>query len=170
MSELSCLYLESIVSTLGWVIPVVTYITYHSFLHYKVFSSLSVSDPDSIRSVDPDLGGQKWRTKIYGNTWLNKRAREKQMHRMYGTVLYLIIDTFTTTKWKGLKCRVSDPYSFDTDPDPAFYVEYRSGSNTNLGFLWQKIEKNLQRKKTILFFGSKTTIYLSLYLHKERPS
>jgi hypothetical protein len=31
-------------------------------------------------------------------------------------------------------------------------------------------EKKLQLKKKLKFFGSKTTIYLSLGLHKERPS
>jgi hypothetical protein len=34
---------------------------------------------------------------------------------------------------KALEGSVSDPYSFDTDPDPAFYAEYRSGSGSNLG-------------------------------------
>ncbi len=34
----------------------------------------------------------------------------------------------------------------------------------------KKIGKNLQLKKKFNFFGSKTTIYLSLGLHKERPS
>ncbi len=29
---------------------------------------------------------------------------------------------------------VSDPFSFVTDPDPAFYAEYRSGSNQDPGF------------------------------------
>ncbi len=32
-----------------------------------------------------------------------------------------------------VKNRVSDPYSFDTDPDPIFYAEYRSG------FFWFRI-------------------------------
>jgi hypothetical protein len=49
--------------------------------------------------------------------------------------------------------RVSDPYSFDTDPDqdPAFEAEYRSGSRA----LMPKAGKNLQ-----------LAIYLSLGLHK----
>ncbi len=29
---------------------------------------------------------------------------------------------------------VLDPYSFDMDPDPAFWAEYRSGSNPDPGF------------------------------------
>jgi hypothetical protein len=29
------------------------------------------------------------------------------------------------------KNSVSDPYSFDTDPDPAFQAEYRTGSGSN---------------------------------------
>jgi hypothetical protein len=33
-----------------------------------------------------------------------------------------------------VKGRVSDPYSFDTDPDPAFKAEYRSGSYPDPGF------------------------------------
>ncbi len=45
-------------------------------------------------------------------------------------------------------------FRLNTDPDP--------------GFWWQKSEQNLQLKKTV--FWSKTTIYLSLGLHKERPN
>ncbi len=53
------------------------------------------------------------------------------------------------------KTRVSDPYSFDTEP----------------GFWWPKIEKNLQpRTKKLHFFGIKTTSYLSLGLHNGRLS
>ncbi len=67
---------------------------------------------------------------------------------------------------------VSDPYSFDTDPDLAFLAQYRSGSGSNLdpGFRWPKIKKNLQLKKHSNIFGSKTTIYLSLGLHIWRAS
>ncbi len=64
-------------------------------------------------------------------------------------------------------CTVANPYSFD---------RYGSGSSI-LGwipiriqeFLWPKIKQKLQLKKNIIF-GSKTTIYLSLGLHKGRPS
>jgi hypothetical protein len=44
---------------------------------------------------------------------------------------------------------VSDPYSFDPDPDPAFWLnsEYRSGSGSRV--LMTKIEKNLQLKKNL---------------------
>jgi hypothetical protein len=37
--------------------------------------------------------------------------------------------------------RVADPYSFDTDPDPASYVEYRSrsGSKVLMTKYWKKI-------------------------------
>ncbi len=38
---------------------------------------------------------------------------------------------------------VSDPYSFNLDPDPAFYAVYRPGSRV----LMSKIEKNLQLKQ-----------------------
>ncbi len=55
----------------------------------------------------------------------------------------------------GLVPRVSDPYSCDTDPDPVYF--------------WPKIEKYLQLKNKINFFGSKTTIYLSLGLNEGRP-
>ncbi len=48
----------------------------------------------------------------------------------------------TKEQVRAASCKVADPYSFD--PDPAFKAEYRS--------------------------GSKTTIYLSLGLHKRRPS
>ena len=49
---------------------------------------------------------------------------------------------------------VSDPYSFDTDPDLAFLAQYRSGSGSNLdpGLWWPKIWKNLQLKKLLDFF------------------
>ncbi len=71
--------------------------------------------------------------------------------------------------------RVSDPYSFDTDPNPgpdlAFQAEYRSGTGSNpdriQGFDDQKLKKIYSWKKNSL---SKTTIYLSLGLHKGRPS
>ncbi len=55
--------------------------------------------------------------------------------------------------------RITDPYSFDTDPDPAFQAEYRSGSGSNpdAGFWWPKIDKkNIQHFKTwnILIFST----------------
>jgi hypothetical protein len=53
---------------------------------------------------------------------------------------------------------VSDPYSFDTDPDPIWFQ----------GFYDQKLEKIYSW--IFFFFLSKTTIYLSLGLHKGRPS
>jgi hypothetical protein len=31
---------------------------------------------------------------------------------------------------RTIRSRVSNPYSFDTDPDPAVWAEYRSGSET----------------------------------------
>jgi hypothetical protein len=49
--------------------------------------------------------------------------------------------------------------TFDPDPDPILFQ----------GFNNQKLKKNLQLKKKH-FFGSKTTIYLSLGLFKGRPS
>jgi hypothetical protein len=67
--------------------------------------------------------------------------------------------------------RVADPHSFhpdpafyaDTDPDP-IRIRIQSGSRALMTKNWKKITAN---KK--IFFGSKT-IYLSLGLHKERPS
>ncbi len=50
-----------------------------------------------------------------------------------------------------IKLRIRIP-----DPDPGFYD--------------QKLIKKLLLKKKLNFFGSKTTIYLSLGLHKGRPS
>ncbi len=64
---------------------------------------------------------------------------------------------------------VADPHSFHPDPDPAFWAEYRSESNTFpdpiriQGF-------NDQKRKKLLFFYQKLPFTLSLGLHKERPS
>ncbi len=57
------------------------------------------------------------------------------------------------------------------------FIWYGSGSSI-FGWIpiriqlvwWPKIGKNVQLKKKLYFFGSKTTIYLSLGLHKGRPS
>jgi hypothetical protein len=48
---------------------------------------------------------------------------------------------------------VEDPYLFDPDSDldPAFEAEYRSGSIRIQGFDDQKLEKKLQMKKKIFF-------------------
>jgi hypothetical protein len=47
-------------------------------------------------------------------------------------------------------CMVADPYSysFDTDPDPAFSAEYRTGSRV---FMTKNWKKNLQLKKLNFF-------------------
>ncbi len=52
-----------------------------------------------------------------------------------------------SAKFCGDICSVSDPYSFDTDPDPAFEAEYRfgSGSRVLITKKWRKkftAEKN----------------------------
>ncbi len=53
-------------------------------------------------------------------------------------------------------------FRLNTDPDPdPIRIQ---------GFNNQKLEKNFSLKENYIFFGSKTTIYLSLGLHKERPS
>ncbi len=43
-------------------------------------------------------------------------------------------------------------------------------SDPDLGFWWPKIEKNLQLKINLIFFWVNIAIYLSLGLHKGRPS
>jgi hypothetical protein len=50
--------------------------------------------------------------------------------------------------------RVSDSYSFDTDPDSAFLAEYRSESNRIRGFYDQKLKINLELRKN--FFVDQT--------------
>ncbi len=76
--------------------------------------------------------------------------------------------------WGNVSFRVSDPHWFnadpDTDPDPAFFIIADPDSGSGSRLLWPKIDKKLLLKKKLNFFGSKTTIYLSLGLHKERPS
>ena len=66
--------------------------------------------------------------------------------------------------------RVVDQHSFHPDPD-LIRIQIRGFNDQKLK---KKItaEKKLQLNKKIKFFGSKTTIYLSVYLglHKERPS
>jgi hypothetical protein len=57
--------------------------------------------------------------------------------------------------WTFFSGSVPDPYSFDTDPDPAFLDEYRSGSGA--GSRMTKIEKGVQQKNNNNF-GSKTTV------------
>jgi hypothetical protein len=52
--------------------------------------------------------------------------------------------------------RVADPCSFETDPDP--------------GFDEQKLKKFTVKKNNRNCFGSKTTVYLSIGIHKGRPS
>jgi hypothetical protein len=61
---------------------------------------------------------------------------------------------------------VSDPDSLSPDP----YQNCRMNTDLDPGFLWPKIEKNLRLNIFLLFFWSKIGIYLSLGLHKGRPS
>ncbi len=65
--------------------------------------------------------------------------------------------------------RVADPHSFHPDPDPASSIVGWIPIRIQ-GFNDQKLKINYSWKKTLILFGSKTTIYLSLGLHKERPS
>ncbi len=66
--------------------------------------------------------------------------------------------------------RVADPHWFNADPDtdPAFFLiaDPESGSRV----LWPKIERIYSWKVLFLFSWSKIAIYLSLGLHKGRPS
>ncbi len=70
--------------------------------------------------------------------------------------------------------RVSDPHWFnadpDTDPDPEFYLIADPDSGSGSRVWWSKIEKNLLLEILFLFSRSKIAIYLSLGLHKGRPS
>ncbi len=66
--------------------------------------------------------------------------------------------------------RVSDPHWFnadpDTDPDPAFFLI----ADLDPGFDDLKFKKIYSWKLNFLFSWSKIAIYLSLGLHKGRPS
>ncbi len=69
----------------------------------------------------------------------------------------------------SLPGRVSDPHWFNADPDSG------SGSRIRIpdpdpGFDGLKWKKNLQLEIYFTFFWSKIAIYLSLGLHKGRPS
>ncbi len=77
-------------------------------------------------------------------------------------ILYLIL-TGLRIRIHLIRIRIRiQHFRLNTDPDP---------DPTRIqGFWWPKIEKNLQLIKNYIFFWSKTTIYLSLGLHKERPS
>ncbi len=74
--------------------------------------------------------------------------------------------------------RVADPHWFnaDPDPDPAFVLiaDPDSGSVSRIRdparFWWPKFDKNLQLEIKFLFSWSKIATYLSLGLHKGRPS
>jgi hypothetical protein len=64
----------------------------------------------------------------------------------------------------------SDPYSIATDPDPYPDPAFRLNTNPDPGMYDQKLKKMYSLKKKKKFFGSKTSLYLSLGLHQERPS
>jgi hypothetical protein len=51
----------------------------------------------------------------------------------------------------GIRISVSDPYSFDTDPDPTFKAEYGSGFDPDPGLLMTKNLKYLQLGKKLYF-------------------
>ncbi len=55
--------------------------------------------------------------------------------------------------------RVADPYSFDTDPDPVFYAEYRSGSRVLMTKNWKKF--TAEKKIYFLFYQT-----LQLTIHR----
>ncbi len=60
---------------------------------------------------------------------------------------------------------VSDPYSFFPDPEVEAGGQYGSGSRALMTKNWQ----NYSWKKNLIFFLSKTAIYLSLGLYKVCP-
>jgi hypothetical protein len=80
---------------------------------------------------------------------------------------------FLAISWPGLRIRIHFiriririqhiRLNIDPDPDPRSQIRIQGYNN-------QKLGKNLQLKKNLFSFGSKTTIYISLGLHKERPS
>ncbi len=74
-----------------------------------------------------------------------------------------------------LKIRVADPHLFHPDPDPDLRlntnpdpdpIRIQSGSRALMTKNWKKITD----EKNLIFFLSKTKIYLSLGLHKVSPS
>ncbi len=70
--------------------------------------------------------------------------------------------------------RVSDPHWFnadpDTDPDPAFFLIADPDPGSRSRVWWSEIEKIYNLKFNFFFSWSKIAIYLSLGLHKGRPS
>jgi hypothetical protein len=54
----------------------------------------------------------------------------------------------------GRLYRVSDPYSFGTDPDPAFKAEYRSGSGSRV-FTTKNYKKFTAENKRKICFDQK---------------
>ncbi len=68
--------------------------------------------------------------------------------------------------------RVSDPHSFDPDPDPAFRLETNPDPDPIRvqGFNDQKLKKKKTVEKNIIFVFDQSAIYLSLGLHKVCPS
>jgi hypothetical protein len=59
-----------------------------------------------------------------------------------------------------IETRVADLHLLHPDPDLIRIQAFND----------QKLRKKITAKKKLNFFGSKTTVYLSLGLHKERPS
>jgi hypothetical protein len=59
-----------------------------------------------------------------------------------GSGFHAAVETFFSLEAR--KQGFGSVFIFDTDPDPAFKAEYRSGS----GFFAKKIEKSLQLKNT----------------------
>ncbi len=75
----------------------------------------------------------------------------------YGIVIILYLQYGVSVCDRLVSYRVSDPHSFDPDPDPARI----QGCND------QKLKEQREKKKN---FWSKTAIYLSLGFHKVCPS
>jgi hypothetical protein len=75
-------------------------------------------------------------------------------------------------KWCGSATRFADPHWFHLDQDPTFRLNTNPDSDPDpiriQGFNDQKLNKNYTKKKQNFF--NQTAIYLSLGLHKVRPS
>ncbi len=110
-------------------------------------TSLPVSKLDRRHTVLPE----KRENLLTGEGWMRSQIiRPRESLVLYISRYYLV----------RLIDRVSDPHWFNADPD----------TDPDPGFDDLKLEKITDEKFFFFFFWSKTTIYLSLGLHKGRPS
>ncbi len=127
-----------------------------------------------------------WRSARRPPSWATcpRSASCSTMWRRLGELFTYLISSWLLAYlelWFHL-CRVSDPHWFnadpDTDPDPAFFLiaDLDSGSGFRIRipdpdrvFGDLKLEK-IYNKKFNFYFWIKIAIYLTLGLHKGRPS